>query len=258
MNRDEYGAIILDNINYSLLDSKHTKIVYNDTTYYLKRCIYIDRLYNELVAEFIARDYGIPCTYSDIYIRDGFYGYMSEDIGNKYNTMSYIINDNNNNLNDIWNILNTKYSKIDTLKMMCDIVDLFLYDVLIGNFDRNNLNYSFYGSGLGMLYDNENMLSEYSIYDGFYSLQVDDIDYNMDIGEYNLLDKFLSQSDSLYLDILKSKLWIIGFDNLNNIFERIEKRLGVSMQKTIKNRIINDMKTNYCMIKKVIKKYDKD
>ena len=261
--RDEFGAIKIENINMNKYNDNHYKISYNDEIYYLKKSLNIESLYNGLVAEFLAKDYGISCAYSDIYINDGFYGYMSKDINknSKYTPISELIKmDSSNNLLDIWNILEKKYCSYDVLKIMSNIVDIFLFDILIGNSDRHNMNY-FIKNSIDVLpitiIDNENMLNEYSIYDGFYSLQIDSEDYDMYVGEYNLLEKFIINSDSLYLDVLKSKLWIIEEQNLMNVFKRIEERLGVHMVEDIKKKILDKMNVNYTMISRVISKYDK-
>ena len=255
LNRDEFGALIIDNIKFGKYTDKHYIFNYKNERYYLKRCINIENIYNGLIAEFIAHDFGISCTHSDIYVDDGYYGYISKEINNNYKCKAideYLNEDKNNNLTDIWNI----FSGNDNI--MCSFVNVFLFDVLIANPDRHSLNLTIYNDEeIGMLYDNENMLNEDSYLYGFYSLQIDSDDYSMEIGEYNLLEKFLYRSDNLYLEILKSKLWIISEENLKSVFKRVENRLGVSMQESIKNKIIYKMKLNYDKINEVIKKYDR-
>ena len=261
--RDEYGAIELKKLNYELLkriDRDHFIINYDNDIYYLKYNN-INNIYNGLLAQELASDYNIDITDTDIFVLDNFYGTMSKSIigeFEKFIPMSNLVSSENNNLEDIWNKLSSEYSdKLLVAKLMDEIINMFIFDILIGNIDRHNDNYGFIckdkNISLAPLFDNENMLSSDSINECYYALGVNSFDYNN--FDSNILYKFLVYSDKIYLDKLKSKLWIIQQENMIKVISRIENKIGC-IHPIIKKNILQKMNTNLSTIKRVIYEYE--
>lgn len=265
--RDEYGAIELKKISYDIISEQemdHFIIKYKGQIYYLKylKNTHCDDLYNGLIAYELSKDYNIDVVYTDIFMYDNFYGILSKGIENEYDTylpINKYIEINNNNLEDIWNSLNNIFNdKRQVAKLMCEIVNMFIFDVLLGNIDRHIDNYGFILKNnwysLAPLFDNEKILSNDSINECFYSIGVDSMDYNN--YDINILHKFLVYSDKMYLDMIKSKLWIIEQQNILKALNRIEERIGCSIQINIKESILKRFEINYDTINRVIKKYE--
>ena len=268
--RDEYGAIdlysLINDDKYKLLkpfNNGRSVILYDQKKYFLKKSSGLNRIYNELIAQELAKDYGIDNAEYDLFYYNGNFGTMSLDInkpGTILHPMNEYINIRDNNLESIWNTFSMLFDTTTVIKLMDKIVDVFLFDVLIGNIDRHNDNLalieSINGYSFGTLFDNENMLSSESIYLGYYTLGVDSNDYNSNCN-YNILDKFINVSDSIYLDRLISKLWIISSTNFENVLRRVEKKIGIPIHISIRNKLKVDMQSNLNMINKVISNYNK-
>lgn len=267
--RDDFGAVDLDllykdnqiKVIKPFLGS-HAIIEYQNSIYYLKYIKSLYTLYNEMLAEFLAEDYGINVTYSDIFTYDGNYGMMSKEIKNNndlYIPMTDIIEDHQNNLEDIWYGLCKKYNDQNIVEQLMEqIVNLFIFDVLLSNSDRHISNYGLIKNdktiSLAPIFDNEYILSSL---EGYYSLGIDSNDYRNDQGIHFLL-KFIEISDSRYIKLIKSKLWIISKENVLRTIERIEKRIGSSMQQNIKDEIIYKFNSHRQVINNILNKYNKE
>lgn len=266
--RDEFGAVDLDllykenqiKVIKPFLGS-HAIIEYQNNIYYLKYVKYLYTLYNEMLAEFLAKDYGVNVTYNDIFTFDGNYGMMSKEIKNNndlYIPMTDIIEDYQNNLEDIWYVLCKKYNDQNIVRQLMDkIVNLFIFDALLSNSDRHVENYGLIKNdkkiSLAPIFDNECILSSL---EGYYSLGIDSSDYENDQG-IHFLSKFLEISDSRYIELIESKLWIISSENILGTIEKIEKRIGSSMQQNIKNEIIYKFDSHRQVINNILNKYKK-
>ncbi len=266
--RDEFGAVDLDllykenqiKVIKPFLGS-HAIIEYQNNIYYLKYVKYLYTLYNEMLAEFLAKDYGVNVTYNDIFTFDGNYGMMSKEIKNNndlYIPMTDIIEDHQNNLEDIWYVLCKKYNDQNIVRQLMDkIVNLFIFDALLSNSDRHVGNYGLIKNdkkiSLAPIFDNECILSSL---EGYYSLGIDSSDYENDQG-IHFLSKFLEISDSRYIELIESKLWIISSENILGTIEKIEKRIGSSMQQNIKNEIIYKFDSHRQVINNILNKYKK-
>lgn len=266
--RDSIGAIKIDElINNGCIsiidvyDDTHYKIEYNNDTYYMKKVTNNDRLYNELIAEEVARDFNIKCSYNDLGVYKGNYYYLSKQIYNskdKYIPMQKLMDEHDNNLMYIWNLLEDEYrDKKLVEKLMDDIVNIFLFDVLIANYDRHVGNYGLIISNnsvsVAPIIDNENMLSIYSIVEGEFCIGMEDRDYY----ESDLFTKFLKLSSDIYLGKFESKLWIIEPNNIEKIINRVENKLGARMDEKIKEKIRLDFWDNLISIKSIISEYRK-
>ncbi len=222
--------------------------------------------YNEFIAEEIAKDYGISHAHYEIGEYNGEYYVMSEsvydskkeellsleDLYIKYNEESLGIN-----LTDICFFIN-KYFPRNTLDIINKLTDLFLFDALIGNGDRHFLNICFIRDKetnclrLSSIFDNESIGENLAINKGVYCIGIDKNSITNDI---NYLYDFLSRSNEVYTRYFKSKIGIISFKNLDNIFERLECR-GITVPELNKVIIKSSMGINKKMIYKVLNSLD--
>lgn len=270
--RDEKGALILEDlINGSEVEilefdeaTGYGKLCYLGDIYYFKPPFRRVELYNEILAEELAKDYGIPSTHIELVVCDDKYYILAQDVeenGYKFITISDIINDINgtnreNSLVDIWCHLEKRYKdKNQVEQLMNELVNIFLFDVLIANYDRHSLNYGILESKdevhFAKLFDNDNLLSKYSIEEGEYAIGIESED-NMFSSE-NYFDYFIRYSDDKYINEFKTKLWIIEESNMLEIFKRIEERLKVNLPIDYKKDILNRMNKNLTKIKEILR-----
>lgn len=249
----------------------------NDKIYYFKEVDNSNMIYNELIAEEIAYDYKIPCAHYDLAILNGNKGVISECFipkNGKFFKMKEVLescfenielDNKRNNLQDIWYALEFRYKNINIVKkIMNQVVNMFMFDTLIGNMDRHYLNYGIIEEdgdiNISPLFDNERMLTYCSIYFGGYSLGIDKNDcflngLNLEYDD-NYLLKFLSVSASEYKDYYMSKLWIISDENIDRIFKRVENRTNTKIDNDIKNDMKKKFKINRNMIEGILKTFE--
>jgi len=237
---------------------------YNGKIFYYKKVKNIRNHYNELIAEKIAKKLNIPCCHYHIAYFDDEIGVVTELFDktnfismNDYLSKKYKDEDSShtNNLENIWDAFLTDFDSETAEKLMSQLVNIFIFDCLIGNIDRHTENYGLIINkeevNFAPLYDNENMLSDDSIYFGDYCLGIESGDYknNLSLDEYpeNLLYKFLDMSADFYKDQLKEKLEIISEENLNQIFKELEEE-GIVINQLIKLDILKRFDQNRYMI----------
>lgn len=269
--RDEFGFIDITELKPLTREFDHFWIEYNDKKYYFKKTK-ISENYNELIAEELAKDFKIPCAHYDLAIYNDSTGVISENILNEFDKYISIENilkeyfkdlevvDKRNNLEDIWNAIDYKYNDpVLTKRLMDQLVNIFMFDSLIGNIDRHVDNYGIIENDLGVnfapLFDNEKMLSS-SIYDGGYSLGIDKDDYFFNEIDFepdrNFLKKFFFVSSSEYIDYYKSKLHIISEENIDKVLKRVEIRTNSEITETLKKQIKDKFNKNRNMINNVL------
>lgn len=267
----EYNLNELDiKIESKLSYSDGVVFTYNNKKYYYKRVKYLKNCYNELIAEKIANRLGIPCCKYYLASYNGDIGVMSEMFDHKnYLTMEKYLKhhyqyddvDERNTLTDIWNAFEVDFKREDVERLMDDLVNIFMFDAIIGNIDRHNENYGLIIENnipkFAPLFDNENMLTDASIYDGDYSLGIDSLEFKKDdVYRYlrkNLLYKFLDISDQLYKDRLKSFSKVISEESLKEIFTELEND-NIHIEESIKKDILNRFSNNRNMINLYLQK----
>ena len=274
--RNEDGFIDIN----SLIEMESTKIKYlnrvktkfcltiNEGRYFFKPVKHREYLYRELIAEELAKDFNIPCAHYDIAVFNDFTGVISKDIFKKYDNHFYLsqllITEKYNNLEDIWDMLLLSYRDESIVeKLMKQLVDIFMFDVLIGNTDRHSENMELLenenGVNFSPIYDNLFMLKVDAMKYGIYSLTVDRDDTESKIRHdenSNLLYRFLNVSDRSYEEIFKSKLWIISEENISKAISRVEKRIKCEIDEDIKESIKGDFAMNNMYINRVLKRVD--
>lgn len=273
--RDKFGFIELEKLEYDTLECLNSytgafSFNYDNRKYFFKKCETISQIYNELIAEEIAIQFGIPCAHYDLASKDGFIGTISENIleeNDRYIGIEQILKqiykkDNvfeYNNLKDIWIALCLIYNKETVLTLMNELVNIFIYDILIGNIDRHIGSYGIveneYGIHFSKVFDNERMLSYGSINYGIYSLGIDRNDYHPTINGYhcnedNFIKKFVDYCESS--NRIEEKLKIISEDNIEQILQTVEKRINAPIQSVIRKKIKSEFIVNLNMIKKSI------
>lgn len=247
----------LDKMSIQYKGLKPRIFYYEGEKYFYKCPRNLYHVYNELVAHKIAERFGIPSvpyyvtTYGD---ETGVSSLMFDD--SDYVPMSDILfdvygSDNNsfNNLTDIWAAFEEKYGYEATKKLMDELVNIFLFDVVIGNADRHNENYGIInnddGPHFAPLFDNEWMLFKRSINYGFYNLGVESND------DCNKLYIFLKNSDSSYLFRLKEMVNKIDDQALQEILDEIVSE-GNELPSGYEDYLFQEFNDNREMIKMTI------
>lgn len=173
--KDNNGYILLKKIN--ALGIIPRKFIFNNVAYFCK--LSADNcFYNEMMVEMLAKDYEIAAaeTFIGIYktttysISKSVYNPMLEDMVT-LKELTGNSNDFSNDLESIEFLLIDKFPN-DYKVLLEELKDIFLFDVLIGNSDRNYKNLAIVRNKISKevhfapLYDNEFMLDEVTIAKG--------------------------------------------------------------------------------------------
>ena len=171
-----------------------------------------------------------------------------------------------NSLQGIWASLEYRYinhpNKIEIVKSLMDqIVNIFIFDILMANADRHELNWGIVEEQdkiyVQPLYDNERIL----IFDSDIRL-LPHIDNESSFNsEYEsvvrkMVLEFITISGSEYLDWLKEKLFLINKENIEKIFSKVEIRINFSIPLEIKNDILIKFEKITEIIDKVLEEYE--
>ena len=172
MKRDSSGFIELDNITIrdyqKVPDSNCYTFTYKRKRYYFKPARKVEYIYNELVAYEIAKDFGLEAVPYTIASFNGQVGSLSEDFmkpGMVYledMLISFYGNDRNKcNLSDVEFMLQERYSSEFATKISNQLIDLLMFDLIIGNIDRHDRNIIIneQEERLSPVFDNELMLN---------------------------------------------------------------------------------------------------
>ena len=259
--RNKEGFIDLNNTPYTADISERFKLIIDGVGYYFKYTT-PEMLYNELIAEELAKKLNIPCAHYDIGKVNERYIVLSEDFikeGYTFTPMSAIIKERkNNNLEVVWDHLMKIYDDYDLVaKLMDQIVDIFLFDVVSANSDRHFHNYGILSNeketNITPVFDNERILDvSRCIEEQRYNLGVD---YASDMfkSPKNTLNKFLAYSDKSYTQRLKNMLWAITPESVDDILTKVEQKIKTKLPETTKKAVKEKFQKNLQMIEKSIK-----
>ncbi|MBR3116966.1 MAG: HipA domain-containing protein [Bacilli bacterium] len=246
------GFILLDDYIDSRMVREYMffSFNYNDCKYFFKFNKSQFDVYNELIAEEFAKDYGIECAHYDLGYFHGFRGVISKNFVkpgelfyNGYNLMEKAFNNDQDKL-----FQSVDYNNLDFYKEILDesqfesLINIFVFDVILGNCDRHENNIGFIkdelGDRLSPIYDNEKILSDASIKHGFYRLSVssdDDLkNFFLDPLAYkNIFRKFILKYKKN--ELVREKLRIISKENIDNVLNRVEDRIDYFLPDKKKN-----------------------
>lgn len=252
-------------LEYIDVDRVYT-FVYNNKKYFYKNHGK-NNAYKELIAEELAKDYGLNCVHYDLAVYDTKHGEVSgavsEDFIKDKNYINFIEilygeygkeykNSDTVNLYDIWNALSKKYKDEKLVsKLMNQVVDIFIFDFLIGNLDRHDGNVGILEDerniNIGPVFDNELMLVDHIDFNNVLKVDSDKV--------YNWKDsfaKFISTSSSEYVDKILEKLWIIDDNNVRSAIERVENRIDSKIDDNLKNKLVSDFRMHRTAIDEIL------
>ena len=258
MNRDSLGFLILDHLKFEEVcftrGYSHFYFICDGVKYYFKRTFSLDTIYNELIAEEIAKEFGIPHVHYDLASYHEHAGVVCEDFvkDGKYEMLSEILpNDHHNNLEQIELELRKRYKDEYIVQgLMQELINIFMFDIVIGNSDRHVDNLGIleneYGIHFTPAFDNDLMLFDNAVYGDYYSIGVDTMDKQYD---GHIISKFIETYGEEYRYILLDKIEIVSPENMELIMARVEKRIGAQMNDYIQEKILREMAFYYEKIK---------
>lgn len=257
----------------------NTKLVfsfkYNEIEYFYKydypREPFRVSPYNELVACEIADDLFIPHINYDLASVCGFKGLISKDFcqnGVQYiSGEEFLINNhllgkkdkisNLNNLEDIWIALEEHYDRNPgyqniVSKVMQKIINMFIFDILTGQVDRDATNWWLieYPNGeldLNPLFDNVRILILHHRLapERYPSVSKLLLTVNRDIGRNfeDNLEEFLKFNENEFSQNLSNSLWAISEENIQKIFTRIDEETEYPMSDELKQFYLKEFKS---------------
>lgn len=268
IERSENMYYDLDELQIKILEMKPKSIMfaYQKKFYFFKPAT-PEGILKELVAEKIAERFGVACCHYRPAIYQGVKGVVSESaygiLDVDYKTMTDYYREHNylvtsreliklNNLEDIWNTIyfDSDIPRIASEKIMNEVTDIFLFDALIGNIDRQGKNFGIIANGkeshMAAIFDNDKMLSPIAINNGKYNLAVSSGESPISTPG-NFLYKFLDISDKTYQKRLKDGLKIISEESLIEIFQELKSE-GIIFEGTLMEELLEKFAQNRTMI----------
>ena len=227
--------------------------------------------YAELLAEELAKDYGLKCAKYDLAKVGNHIGVISEDIkidGATYTDLDEIINMYHDDiwenfyLESIWDDLNEYYKdrpdkNAIVRRLMDKIVDKFVFDALICQLDSSNLKIMEYNGKVDIapIFDNEYMQYERKEY-AFYFGADEKINVFDEFPALSAFNRFLNISSREFVNRVVDKMWIISDVNLRKKFDIVERRTGNQpVPDDIKNAFLSRFSNYRKEIIKVLNRY---
>lgn len=261
--RDYMGFIDVTEIDPRAYGRRNYVFDYNGETYYYKKNKRIDSCYKELIAAELLKKLNLPYVEYDLACNGEEIGVISKSFLKKGEKIIYIEDILipgeqdivRTSLEGIWNSLEIRYKDKGLVKDLMDqIVTMFLFDVIIANYDRHVGNIVLIESNgklrLSPIFDNEMGLDRASIQHNYYSLSTT----KDDPCDCNVLYEFLRYSDSSYREKLESFLPVIEETSLLDIFDKIEINTKAKIPRMIKIEILEAFNENRNNIKNIISK----
>ena len=263
--------------DYDFIPSRVSSFIDDNNDIYFFKESMMSEPYNELLAEELLKDFNLPHAEYDLAIYGNRKGVITKsfiDKNKKYYFGENIIKDYNkalnkefdvtdNNLENIWDALEYKYrdnpnKEIIVSHLMNQIVDMYIFDILTGNCDRYYWNYQIEegkeGINIAPIYDSEAIMINTNNPSFFVA---GDIDKNNKPNLYEELEKFISYSESSYIDRIKDKLWIISGKNIDSVLERVEKKIGYEIPDELAVEYIKGFLEHKEKLEELLNKLDK-
>ncbi len=259
LKKDNNGYVLLKKMNR--LGIVPRKFIYNNECIFCK--LSTDAcLFNEMIVEMLAKDYKINVAETFVGIYKTCTYILSKSVYNPYLEDMFTLKELTNNSYHFFNdfesieILLMEKFPHDYQILMEELKEIFLFDVLIGNSDRNYKNLAVVVNKISKevhfapLYDNEFMLDKVTITIGRYGLGINKDSFQSNT---NFLESFLLENEK-YIDYLLSKLWIIEKVNILKIFERVESEKKIELSKFDKEEYLRLFEINRKMILSIIER----
>lgn len=230
--------------------------------YYYHKLLPLENAQNELIGKKLADIYGLicpryfiaPCNSNAKEVT-----IYSEDLASFGKFTLPVFPSDLTTLYDIWD--NLDFKKYDTLKLMIEIIKMYLFDLVLGNFDRCPCNWGLLennGDVRLTIFDNEHLFSdEWSAY---ITSDFDDVKYAAGYSEkmvwemrYSDLENFLLESDSRFYVLLEELLNLFTPEAFIKILDEVEEECGLPIvNKKMKIAFFN---TNLNKTKELYSKY---
>ena len=226
-------------------DRKEINILHSATfllrgkRYYFKEVKVINQSYNEMIGYELAKDFGLEAIPYDLASYNGRIGFLSrdymqegyvslEDLLKQY----YGTEEGKNNLDNVSIMLRDTFPSEVAEKIINDLLELLMFDIIIGNYDRHekNIVIDTKNGKLGPVSDNEMMLDSDAMYGQWYA-------FKMHPDDKYTLDSFLGYLDSAGLVTFAKKVLIIESSNIQSVMSRVEEKIGHPMNEYIKAEI---------------------
>ncbi len=207
--------------------------------YFFKPVKQINQSYNELIGYELAKDFGLEAIPYDLASYYGQIGFLSKD----YKQEGYVCLDDllknyygtaeeKNNLDDASIMLRDTFPEEVAERIINQLLDLLMFDIIIGNYDRHeeNIIIDTKNGKLAPVSDNEMMLDSDAMYGQWYA-------FKMNADDKYTLDSFLGYLDSSGLVLFARKALIIQSSNIQSVMQRVEKKIGHPINGYIKAEI---------------------
>lgn len=243
---------------------------YYGTTYFFKYDEDIEP-YNELVAEELAKDFGLDCIDYDLAILNDKKGVISknykqngvnyidgEDIIIDYYEASGLDIEKQNNLESVWDALEYRYKNLPNKreviqKLMDKLVNIFIFDIITCQSDRHPCNWQVMESkddiDVVPLFDNERIGISYNKYVFCSLTSTEEVCGDL----FENLASFLKMSSKDYRDITLEKISIISDENLYKVFNRIEDKTGCPMPQDKKEFYLANFRNHRNKLQEILK-----
>lgn len=262
-----------DYTDFSFIPNNMSVFIDTNNEIYFFKHLLVGNPYSELLAEELLKDFQLPHAEYDLAIYNKEKGVITKNFrkkDKKYISGEEILKDYLNSLNldnkeydlgyynnleTFWNAIEYRYKKhpnkdIIIEKLMNQLVNLFIFDILVENFDRYCKNYQIEEGkddiNLAPIYDNESI----ALYLRSVSLGLEDGDSFLNY--YESLKKFIDVSDFKSNEIIKGKLWIISGENIDDALYRIERKTGYPVPDGIVVEYIKEFISHKEKIEKIL------
>ena len=194
--------------------------------------------YSELIANEFARDYGLPCV-EYYYAQYGDYrGYLSKDFsGDNQKFMGqYLLEKNEDGFgyvkNSIKHISMCFEDKPSHDRIIDELYNLIVFDIIIGNADRHDENIIVTNDEtVYPIFDNDWTGSRVAVREGHYALFIDTDDSS--------IFQELYENNREYYNKLMYSLRLLNYKHIKDVLSRVEEKMEVPIKQRDRDEIID-------------------
>ena len=209
--------------------------------------------YSELIANEFARDYGLPCVEYYYAQYGGYYGYLSKDFsGDNQKFMSqYLLEKDEEGFgcinNSIKHISMCFEEKPTHDRIIDELYNLIVFDIIIGNSDRHDENIIVTNDEtVYPIFDNDWTGSSPAVNNGQYSLFIDSYDSS-------IIEELYENNREYYYKLMYS-LSLLNYKHIKDVLNRVEEKMGVSIKQHDREKIIDVLAFNRQNIERKLSK----